>query len=120
MRGKVLMAVIVLVSLFTFGCGNKLDEGEVYEKEFKPAYTQTLFIPLVISNGKSSITTLVPYFYHYPDRYVIRIKAFKDNDWLTNEIYVTQNVYDSIVIGSEFKYVEGRDLLDEPYTREKK
>lgn len=117
---KVLMAVIVLVSLFTFGCGNKLDEGEVYEKEFKPAYTQTLFIPLVISNGKSSTTTLVPYFYHYPDRYVIRIKAFKDNDWLTNEIYVTQNVYDSIVIGSEFKYVEGRDLLDEPYTREKK
>lgn len=117
---KILVITIVLFGLLLSGCGNELKQGEVYEKEFKPAYNQLMFIPVVISNGKTCSTILVPYFYHYPDRYVIRIKAFKDNEWLTNEIYVSQNVYDSIVLGSEFEYVEGRDLLDEPYTREKK
>lgn len=117
---KVLISLLVLVSLFTWGCGNKLKEGEVYDKEFKPAHTTTVFIPVVMSNGKSSTTVIVPYFYFYPDRYVIKIKAFKDDEWLKNEIYVSKDVYEGIDIGSEFKYVEGRDLLDEPYTREKK
>jgi len=117
---KILVIIIVLSGLLLSGCGNELKQGEVYEKEFKPAYDQLMFIPVVISNGKTCMTILTPYFYHYPDRYVIRIKSFKDNEWLTNEIYVSKNVYDSIVLGSEFEYVEGRDLLNEPYTREKK
>lgn len=114
-----LICILLVVSLC--GCSNAITEGEVYEKEYREAHTQVIVFPLIISNGKTSSTIMIPYFVHYPDRYVIFIKAYQDEEWKTEDFYVSKEVYDSINIGDMFLYDEERgDLQDEPYTKERK
>jgi len=97
-----------------------LMQGEVYEKEFIPAHNQVMTIPIVITNGKTTSTILIPYMYYYSDTWVIRIKDFQGNKWITEDFYVSKEVYDVVNIGNEFKYEPNRgDLNDQPYTREK-
>ena len=114
-----LICLLLVVSLC--GCSNEITEGEVYEKEYREAHTTVMMLPLVISNGKTTKTTMIPFLVHYPDRYVIFIKAYQDKEWKTEDFYVSKEIYDSINIGDMFLYDEERgDLQDEPYTKERK
>ena len=119
---KVIGALICLLLVVCLcGCSNEITEGEVYEKEYREAHTTVMMLPLVISNGKTTKTTMIPFLVHYPDRYVIFIKAYQDEEWKTEDFYVSKEVYDSIKIGDMFLYDEERgDLQDEPYTKERK
>ena len=119
---KIIGALIFLLLVVSLcGCSNEITEGEVYEKEYREAHTTVMMLPLVISNGKTTKTTMIPYLVHYPDRYVIFIKAYQDDEWKTEDFYVSKEVYDSIKIGDMFLYDEERgDLQDEPYTKERK
>ena len=113
-----LLCVLVVVSLC--GCSNEITEGEVYEKEYQEEYTTVMMLPLVISNGKTTTTTMMPYLVSYPERYVIFIKAYQDDEWKTEDFYVSKEVYDGTTIGDMFLYDEERgDLQDEPYTKER-
>lgn len=115
-------SLLLLTLLFCCcGCSNKITHGEVYKKEHRDAYTTVTMLPLVISTGKSTTTTMIPYTVYYPERYVIYIKDFDGEEWITEDFYVTKDVFDQISIGHMFEYDESRgDLTDEPYTREKK
>ena len=114
-----LMVLITCLSVFC-SCGNKITEGEVHEKEYREEFTTIMSFPLVISNGKTTTTTIIPYVVHYPERYVIHIKAFQDGEWVTEDFYVSKDVYDTINVGDMFEYDEERgDLQDEPYTKER-
>lgn len=117
---KALFSILCLIMLFSlFGCSS-ITEGEVYEKEYREAYTRTQIMPLIISNGKTATPIMIPYIVHYPERYVIHIKAFVDDEWTTEDFYVSKEVYDSINVGDMFMYDEERgDLTDEPYTKER-
>lgn len=115
----ILTLIIVLGLVMLTGCSKEIKEGEVYNKEFKEAHTRIAIIPLTTFNGKTTTTVMIPYTYYYPDRYIIYIKKFEDNKWKTADYYVTKEIYETISIGDQFEYVEGRDLIDEPYTREK-
>ena len=119
---KIIGALICfLLVVYLCGCSNVITEGEVYEKEYREEYTTIMMLPMVISNGKSTTTTMVPYFIHYPERYVIFIKAYQDEEWKTEDFYVSKEVYDSTNIGDMFLYDEERgDLQEEPYTKERK
>ena len=114
-----LICILLVISLCD--CSNAITEGEVYEKEYREEYTTIMMLPMVISNGKSTTTTIIPYFIHYPERYVIFIKAYQEEEWKTEDFYVSKEVYDSTNIGDMFLYDEERgDLQDEPYTKERK
>lgn len=115
----ILIGIMTLGLLVLTGCSQEISDGEVYDKEFKEAHTEVRIIPITMYNGKTTTTTIIPYTYYYPDRYIIYIKKFEDNEWKTADYYVTKEIYETINIGDQFEYVEGRDLADEPYTREK-
>lgn len=119
MKKIILIVIILLIAVLLVGCSQEISDGEVYNKEFKEAHTQIVMIPTTMYNGKTSTTIMIPYTYYYPDRYIIYIKKFEDNEWKTADYYVTKEIYETINIGDQFEYVEGRDLTDEPYTREK-
>lgn len=119
MKKIILIVIILLIAILLTGCSQEIRDGEVYNKEFKEAYTQVVMIPMTIYNGKTSTTMIIPYTYYYPDRYIIYIKKFEDNEWKIADYYVTKEIYETINIGDQFEYVEGRDLAEEPYTREK-
>lgn len=118
---KLVILLICLVVLFSLcGCSNAITEGEVYKKEYRKEHTQLMMLPIVISGGKTTVTSMVPYFIHYPDRYVVFIKAYKDKEWKTEDFYVSKEVYDGIKIGDMFLYEEERgDLQEEPRTKER-
>lgn len=120
MKKIVIITVLILISLLVLtGCSSKITEGEVYQKEFKPEYTEVRIIPMCISNGKTMHTIMIPFTYRYPDRYIVYIKKYIDNEWKTANYYVTKEIYETVNIEDQFKYVEGRDLSEEPYTRER-
>lgn len=110
---------ISFLLFFMTNCTNMLKEGEVYKKEFKPSRTSTILMPVCVSNGKTIITILVPYIVSYPDRWLVKIKKYNGKKWLYSEYYTSKEVYQALSIGDEFKYLSGRDLLDEPYTRKR-
>ena len=120
---KQFMCVVVLLALLfcCCGCSNKITHGEVYKKEYRRAYTTVMMLPLVISTGKVTTTTIFPYTVHYPERYVIHIKDFNGEEWITEDFYVSKDTFDQVSVGHMFEYDESRgDLTDEPYTKEKK
>lgn len=118
---KFLILFLILVLLISLnGCGKKLTEGEVYEKEFREATTQVRVIPVVSTNGKTTRTTIIPYIYRYPARWIIRIREPNgDGTYITAEYYTTKEIYDSVNIGDTFSYDPDRDFENEPYTRER-
>jgi hypothetical protein len=80
-----------------------------------------MMIPITISTGKVTTTSIIPYTVHYPERYVIHIKDFDGEEWITEDFYVTKDTFDQVSVGNMFEYDESRgDLADEPYTKEKK
>lgn len=55
---KIIFALFACLILLT-GCSQKITEGEIYEKEFRPEKTEVLIVPMVHTNGKTSYTRLV-------------------------------------------------------------
>lgn len=78
MNNKSKAAALILAVVLCFslcGCAPKLQEGEVYEKNFTPAHTTFMMIPCSIYNGKTTNIVMIPVWRHYPDQYEICIKA---------------------------------------------
>lgn len=120
MKRIICIVTLVFLILTLWGCEDKIAEGEVYEKEYRAAHTDVRMMPVVISNGKTTTTTVIPYVVSYPDRYIIHIKAFNGEEWETEDYYVSKEVYDSVNVGDIFVYdTERGDLQDEPYTKER-
>lgn len=119
---KFALIIICMFMLFSFcACSNQVTEGEIYKKEYREEHTTIMLLPLITSNGKTATTTLIPYFIHYPERYVIFIKAYQNEEWVTEDFYVSKEVYNTVNIGDMFLYDENRgDLKEEPYTKERK
>lgn len=120
MKKYLVIFLVFALLIFLCGCGHRLTEGEVYDKEFRSASTQVMMIPIVISNGKTTTTSIIPYMYYYPDRWIIRIREPNgDGTYMTDEYYTTKEIYDSVNIGDTFSYNPDRDFENEPYTRER-
>lgn len=114
-----LLFLAAAIALLLAGCGAEITEGEVVEKEFSPAHITVVTVPIVVSNGKSCTTTLVPFTYYYSDAYYITIAAIKDGEEKQARFRVTKEVYDATEIGAEFIYSETMEPIEPEYTRER-
>lgn len=121
MKRLVPLILCLLVVCSLCKCTPAITEGEVYKKEYREEETELRWIPGVISNGKTFDTQMQPYFVHKPERFVIFIKAEVDGEQVTEDFYVSKEVYEAVEVGYMFLYDEERgDLKEEPYTRKKK
>lgn len=113
--------MVVLFSAFLLvGCGKKLTEGEIYEKEFLPEYTTVTYVHLIHSDGKTSYTTLMPIRLHYPDRWRIDIRSLDENgNYETASYSTSEEVFDQCSIGDIFTYEPDRDYEKEPVKKSK-
>lgn len=117
---KKIISLLLAIFLLT-GCG-KLEEGEICEKAYLPESTVVSLIPMTICNGKTITTILVPYTFHYPDRWRIKIKSLNPNsegEYETAYYYVTKETYDDCEIGGMFQHDKNRDFKEEPVTKER-
>lgn len=118
---KILLTLIICCICLT-GCGEKITEGEIYEKEFLLEETQVMIVPMVHTNGKTSYTTYMPVTHHYPDRWRISIKSLEkneDGEYDTADYYTTEEVYNSCEVGDMFSYDENRDYAEEQVEKSK-
>ena len=118
--GLVLVLAIVLMVAIC-GCTPKITQGEVVDKQFEPAHTVVRMIPMVISNGKTTTTHIIPYVYRYPDTYRVTIAALDEDGNRQEATYlVTKEVFDAVRLGDEFVYSKDMKPSEPEYQRERK
>lgn len=74
---RILIGAALCACLICSGCSEKIREGEIYEKEYKPEKTIVNIVPIIHTNGKTASATYIPMIYHYPDRWCVRIRSFE-------------------------------------------
>lgn len=117
-----LLALLLVVLALSFtACEPTYFEGEVCELEFKEAYTTTTVIPITIYNGKTTSIIMVPYVYHYPDRWFVKVKSFDEEKqkFIYNSCYVTKECFETLKIGDWFVYNEDYCFDEEPCIKER-
>lgn len=114
--GVVFAIIIILMILTLSGCAEPLKEGEVYRKQFVAAHTDHVYMPIVHTVGKLTYTQLVPIDDDYPDEWIIFIRQYnEDNDsFITQKVYVTEEVYNSIDKNDYYVFDEKTASLYEP------
>ena len=107
---KRFILVVLLAALLLAGCSPRITEGEVIDKEFSPAHSITSASPVMISNGKSITTILVPRTYTYPAEWRITILGYdEDGNRVTETFRVTEEVFDATEIGAKFVWDESME-----------
>lgn len=122
MKKRIMTTFLIFVLIVSLAaCGGKIKQGEVIEKTFTPAHTETRLIPMYISNGKTGHMVLIPFVYHYADKWEITIQRYdKNKEEMRYITYrVTKEVYDSTSIGTEFVYSKDYTPEAPEYTRER-
>ena len=110
--------IITLTCIMLSGCGS-ITEGEIYDKEFIEERSWIQIFPLVHTDGKTTSITMIPFYMHHPDEWVIRIKSLDGKH--TASYYVTEEVYEECEIGMMFEYEKERgDLKEEPLEKKRK
>lgn len=114
----ILTIILTILLLFSFtGCSKQEPfEGEICKLEYQPAYTTTTLIPIIISNGKTTTTILVPYIFYYPDRWYVQVREYvgEYEEFVYHECWVTEEVFNSLSVGDWFVYNEDYCFPDEP------
>lgn len=100
MKRLISAALLCLILLLT-SCSilsQPITEGEVYKKEYVPAYTYSYSNKIPIDDDYS-IT--VPITYSYPERWTIYIQAFDNptETFIQAQFDVSEEVYDRLEIG---------------------
>jgi ABC-type glycerol-3-phosphate transport system substrate-binding protein len=115
-------ALLVLMLLLLVGCGERITSGEVIDKKYTEAHTTVRMVPLVMSNGKTTTTMIVPYVYHYADKWEITIRQWDADGGseVTATYRVTEEVYDAVNLHDEFVYDKDMKPKEPEYTRERK
>lgn len=95
-----------------------LTEGKVIEKNCQFSHTKVFSIPQLVNCGTVTQTINIPHSVTYPDIYVITIsKAHNEfNKPLTQDVYVSKEIFENTNIGDDFTYNKDRgDLFELPY-----
>jgi hypothetical protein len=108
-----LMLIIALISL-SIGC-NKISEGEVISKEHEPEETFWYLLPIVISTGKTITFIYVPMLYYDDEDFIIEIQS-DDGKEHTRKLYLTQDEYNEISIGTWYK-VTDETVFNDKHTK---
>lgn len=122
MSRKIIFAALTLFLIFSLcGCSGKITSGEVVEKWYTPAHTETRLVPLTIYNGKTSTIIMIPYVYHYNDTWNIKIQAWDESEKeMQTAIYrVPEEVYNAVSVGGQFEYKKDMEPSEPEYTRNK-
>lgn len=109
---------IILILLSLSGCST-ITEGKIVEKEFIPAHTETLLVPIVMSTGTSTFTNFIPVTRDYEDQWIIIFEGMnEEGEKETRKVYTDEKTYNLCDIGENFIYVTNRDSDEPEYTEE--
>lgn len=98
---------VLFISVLISACGNKITEGKVYEKEFIPAHSETVLMPMVIPCGKSVVTVMRPQIIRKSDTWYIKIESAELDEGgnIEKAIYsVTEEIFNQYEVGDFYSH----------------
>ena len=93
-----LASAIILLLLFVSVSCSGIDSGVIVRKEYQPARTYTMLLPLTVS---TKYPILVPYTIYDDADYVLLLE--KNGE--TGRVFVSESVFKSVSIGNYFRGV---------------
>jgi hypothetical protein len=112
--------IIAVFTVLLTSCAPKIKEGEIYDKDYRPAHTTKVMTPVVHSCGKVTTTTLIPMWVYYPEAWYISYRAFneKSHKWDSATVWVSQEVYNMAQFGAWYERTDA-DFDSQPRVRQK-
>ena len=103
----------ILCCVLCLSSCNKLEEGDVVEKWYEPTHTYVALMPLIISNGKTTTTMMIPYVITDYEDWCVKIKGKYKEEERIETIYVSRKQYECLSIGSHLKLTDDCSMSDD-------
>ena len=103
----------ILCCVLCLSSCNKLEEGDVVEKWYEPTRTYVALMPLIISNGKTTTTIMIPYVITDYEDWCVKIKGKYKEEERIETIYVSRKQYERLSIGSHLKLTDDCSMSDD-------
>jgi NADPH-dependent 2,4-dienoyl-CoA reductase/sulfur reductase-like enzyme len=116
-KGYALYILLGVVLFGAVGC-NSVTEGEIVEKWYEPENSYVAIMPMMISNGKTTTTMMIPYYIYDGEDYCIKIKGIdKKGKERTKTLYVRRERWQDLDKGQYF-CIDG-DCSEDDFTYKK-
>lgn len=114
--GFIIFLLIVIVVVLAVGESEpEITEGRVIHKEYHEEYNTVIMMPIVVSTGKTSTTSMIPIWQHHPATWEIVIEAFdEESNRVEENFYVNESVYNEVSIGDFFRFDEDMGSRNKP------
>lgn len=100
-------ASFLLLCAILQSCYQGLEYGTIVKKWYEPQRDYMMLMPRTISNGKTTMTTMTPYYINDNEDWCIKVTGIgTKGDTITRTYYVTPTAYDTLSIG-KFICVDG-------------
>jgi hypothetical protein len=101
------------------GC-NQLEEGTVVDKHYEPMEQNLVLMPLVMSNGKTTTTTMIPYFVTDNEDYVLHIKGIYRGEEVIEKVYTSKECYEQMQNGDKWTKTQYCSFSDNNNQKERR
>jgi len=109
----------VLACVFLVGC-NHLNEGTVVGKHYEPMQQNMMLMPMVMSNGKTTTTMMIPYFVTDNEDYVLHIKGTYKGEEVIEQVYTSKECYEKMQNGDTWTKTDYCSFSDNNNTKERR
>ena len=109
----------LLVCVILTGC-NHLEEGTVVNKHYEPMEQNLIVMPLIISNGKTTTTMMIPYFITDNEDYVLHIKGIYKGEEVIEQVYTSKEYYEQMQNGDRWKKTQYCSFSDNNNQKERR
>lgn len=115
---KKILLVLVVILLFV-SCDRPIHEGEVVAKRYEEATRRFMLMPVAFPTGKTVSVRMIPFLIYDDEDFIVNIQKYDGEETRTRTLYVTQEVFNAVSIGSWLVVDERMDSND-PDIKERK
>lgn len=109
-----LLGCVILI-----GC-NHLEEGTVVNKHYEPTEQNLVIMPLIMSNGKTTTTMMIPYFVTDNEDYVLHIKGIYKGEEVIEQVYTSKECYEQMQNGDKWTKTQYCSFSDNNNQKERR
>lgn len=91
----------LLGCVILLGC-NHLEEGTVVNKHYEPMEKDLVVMPLIMSNGETTTTMMIPYLVTDNEDYVLHIKGIYKGEEIIEQVYTSKECYENMQNGDSW------------------
>ncbi len=120
LNNKLSYAIYIVLACVLFTSCNHLEEGEVIGRHYEPTTQNIMILPLIMSNGKTKTTMMIPYLVTDYEDYVLHVKGLYKGEEVIEQVYVTKECYNNLQNGGTWYKDDNCSFSDDNNTKERR